>query len=185
MNKEKRKGKIYRPSLFLRFFALCIMIGAPLQALYLLSTDSFLLNNTIDSLVYGFFLLILVSVICWQTYLYAFRTYIIVNDDGIGVEGIYGAFITWDNVEKFEWEGFLKNRRWGIKTIETVNPTGFWAARFSENFIPLSHIVGQPPSKRFEMLVVGFGDDLDKFALTPLGQDSMHYAPQLFGEKER
>jgi hypothetical protein len=185
MSKEKRKGKIYRPSFFLRFFALCIMIGAPLQALYLLSTDSFLLKNTIDSLVFGFFLFVLVSIICWQTYLYAFRTYLIVNDDGIGVEGIYGTFTTWDNVEKFGWDGFLKNRRWGIKTIEAVNPTGFLAAPFRKNFIPLSRVVGQPSSKRYEMIVAGFGDDLDKFAQTPLGQDLLHYAPHLFEEKQK
>jgi len=181
MSKEKRKGKIYRPSLLWRLFYVCMMIIVPIQAIYLLSTGLF----PFDSVLFRMFLPILVCVICWQSFICAFRTYVIVNDDGIGVEGIYQGFISWDEVEGFGWEGIFKSRTWGIKTTETVNPSGYWVAPFTENFIPLSHIVGQPPSKRFEMLVVGFGDDLDKFALTPLGQDLLHYAPHLFEEKQK
>jgi hypothetical protein len=181
MSKEKRKGKIYRPSFLRRLFYICIMIIAPIQAFYLLLTGLFLVNHPIGQL----FLLILVCVICWQSFVYAFRTYVIANDDGIGVEGIYRGFIKWDEVEHFGWEGFFKGRTWGIKTTETVNPSGYWVVPFTETFIPLSHIVGQPPSKRFEMLVAGFGDDLDKFVQTPLGQDLLYYAPHLFEEKQK
>jgi hypothetical protein len=182
MSKEKRKskGKVYRPSLFLRFFALCIMISAPLQALYLWATDLYLSMRSIEGMLLSLLLFLLVCVVCRETYKYAFRTYILVNDDGISVEGSYNGFISWDEVERFGWEGIFKGRTWGIKTTETVNPSGYWIAPFTEKFIPLSHIVGQPPSKRFEMIVAGFGDDLDKFAQTPLGQDLLHYAPQLF-----
>ena len=180
MKMEKAKGKVYRPALWKRLFAVVVLIIAPIQAAYLWR-DFLQFDESLKAIIVTLLLCSTVGVICTYAFEYAFRTYIFVTDEGIGVNGLHRGFITWDALEHFAWAGSLKNRIWGIRTIRPLDyQSGFWSRLFGGNIIPLSHVIGRPPHNKVEMLVMEIGVNLDKFTETPLGQDLLHYAPHLF-----
>jgi hypothetical protein len=180
MAHPKLKGKVYHPAVWKRLVAVLMFIIIPIQAAYLWR-DFLQLNESLKGIILTIILAALIGIACWYAFEYAFRTYIFVTDEGIGVNGLHRGFITWDALEKFAWAGSLKNRIWGIRTIRSLDyQSGFWSGLLGGNFIPLSHVIGRPSPAKVEMLVMEIGVNLDKFAETPFGQDLLHYAPHLF-----
>ena len=178
---EKVKGKVYRPALWKRMLAIFPLVAMPLAVIYIMF-DFFQRGDGLMMLI-GLLFAFSVAFICWYCFEYAFRTCVILSDVGIEGKGVIRAYITWDAVDCFMWNGTYKYRIWGIKTIRPMDYcSGVWghAKDMDDSFFPLSHVIGRPPHKKVEMLVMEIGVNLDKFAKTPLGQDLLHHAPHLF-----
>jgi hypothetical protein len=214
MGKEKRKGKIYRPALWKRILQTSQMILCLLLSLVLIVSGLWLWlaeGIWLFGLIATVFTLWLTLVYGRLSYQIAFRNRLVFMPEGIeysylGIEG----FAFYSDMMIF---GYDDSRAWLHTTLvtsdyrhATVNTLGFrqiiplrystiWGIHLSKTpqltknllatyprenlaFIPLSGIAHIPVKRNSEIAE-------DKFVQTSLGQDLMHYAPQLFGEKER
>lgn len=122
----------------------------------------------------GSIVLFVVVISLISAYRFVFYTRVEVYADGLLLRGtVSKRFARWHELDAFGYTSDIDDdREWGIWAVDDE--------RGRRRFLRLDHIMRVPTTRINNDRVV----DTGRMALTPLGRDLFHYAPQLFYDED-
>jgi hypothetical protein len=172
-NQEKQ---IFYPKLWWRLLPIPVLIVGAWQCcdFYFTFRESRMFSSFVFLLILLFF-----TYACFVSYVFSCKTRLIVSADGLQLEGIYIAKVSWNELLEISSSPYSQL---GMPRIHTWGLTYHSKAGKHKEFLPLGHIIPRPQHTGVEMLIVLMGIDWEKFKATEFGQILYEQAPQLFPE---